>query len=129
MSQAKRDDVIRQFDKNESRQVLILSLRAGGVGLNLTKANHVVMFDRWWNPSVEAQAIDRAFRIGQLRNVFVHKMLCTATFEERIDEMIEAKRELTELSMSAGEQWISKMSNSELKDLFSLAGSDNDDSA
>jgi SNF2 family DNA or RNA helicase len=88
---------------------------------DIRHANHVIMFDRWFNPAVESQAIDRAFRIGQMRNVFVHKMVCSATFEERIDEMIEAKRELTSLSVSTGERWISKMSDSELEDLFAIS--------
>jgi hypothetical protein len=85
------------------------------------RANHVILFDRWFNPAVESQAIDRSFRIGQVNNVFVHKMVCLATFEEKIDQMIEAKRELTELSVGTGEQWISKMSTDELSDLFALS--------
>jgi SNF2 family DNA or RNA helicase len=85
------------------------------------RANHVILFDRWFNPAVESQAIDRSFRIGQVNNVFVHKMVCLATFEEKIDQMIEAKRELTQLSIGTGEQWISKMSTDELSDLFALS--------
>ena len=80
----------------------MLSLKAGGAGLNLTAASHVIHFDRWWNPAVENQATDRAFRIGQKRNVLVHKFVCRGTVEERIDEMIESKRQLAEEFLAGG---------------------------
>ncbi|MBW2145281.1 MAG: SWF/SNF helicase family protein, partial [Deltaproteobacteria bacterium] len=101
---------------------MVLSLKAGGVGLNLTKANHVVHFDRWWNPAVENQATDRAFRIGQKKNVVVHKFLTKGTIEEKIDHMLEAKRELSEKVVSStSEAWITELDNEELIDLFQLS--------
>ena len=100
---------------------MVLSLKAGGVGLNLTAANHVIHFDRWWNPSVENQAIDRAFRIGQKKNVLVHKMIMTGTIEEKIDELIEDKIKLSgDLIASNGEKWITEMSTNDLLNLFKL---------
>jgi SNF2 family DNA or RNA helicase len=99
---------------------MVLSLKAGGVGLNLTRANHVFHFDRWWNPAVENQATDRAFRIGQQRNVHVHKFVCTGTVEERIDALIESKLALAESIVGAGENWITELSSTELRDLFAL---------
>ncbi len=100
--------------------VFILSLKAGGTGLNLTQANHVFHFDRWWNPAVENQATDRAFRIGQTKNVQVHKFLCVGTLEERIDEMIERKKEVAEKVIGTGEGWLTELSTAELKELFAL---------
>jgi non-specific serine/threonine protein kinase len=101
---------------------MVLSVKAAGVGLNLTRANHVVHFDRWWNPAVENQATDRAFRIGQTRNVIVHKLVCRGTVEEKIDKMIADKTELSEQLVSAtGENWITEMDNRELADLFTLS--------
>jgi hypothetical protein len=97
------------------------------VYLGISNANHVLMFDRWFNPAVEEQAIDRAYRIGQRKNVFVHKMIVRSTFEERIDEMIEKKRDLTNMAIGTGESWISAMSNSELRDLFALSRTGDDD--
>jgi SNF2 family DNA or RNA helicase len=94
--------------------IFILSLRTGGVGLNLTAANHVFHFDRWWNPAVENQATDRAFRIGQTRTVQVHKFVCTGTLEERIDQMIEQKTELAGNIISSGEQWVTELSTERL---------------
>ena len=98
----------------------ILSLKAGGTGLNLTRANHVFHFDRWWNPAVENQATDRAFRIGQTRNVQVYKFLCTGTVEERIDEMIERKLALAQSIVGTSEAWITELSTEQLRDLFAL---------
>ena len=98
----------------------MLSLKAGGIGLNLTRANHVFHFDRWWNPAVENQATDRAFRIGQTRNVQVHKFVCAGTLEERIDAMIEQKRALAEHVVGSGEGWLTELSTAQLRDLFSL---------
>jgi non-specific serine/threonine protein kinase len=99
----------------------VLSVKAGGVGLNLTAATHVIHFDRWWNPAVERQAEDRAFRIGQKRNVVVHKFVCKGTVEEKIDEMIESKKALSEKILSAGaESWITEMSNERIREMFKL---------
>jgi SNF2 family DNA or RNA helicase len=104
--------------------VFILSLKAGGTGLNLTAANHVFHFDRWWNPAVENQATDRAFRIGQTRNVQVHKFICGGTLEERIDEMIESKRALAESVLGAGESWLTELSTAQIRDLVQLRRED-----
>ena len=100
--------------------IFILSLKAGGTGLNLTAANHVFHFDRWWNPAVENQATDRAFRIGQTRDVQVHKFLCAGTLEERIDELIESKKALAESVVGAGEGWLTELSTDELRDMMAL---------
>jgi SNF2 family DNA or RNA helicase len=88
--------------------------------LNLTRANHVIHYDRWWNPAVENQATDRAFRIGQTRNVQVHKFICAGTLEERIDEMIERKKKIADKVIGAGEAWLTELSTAELKSLFAL---------
>jgi SNF2 family DNA or RNA helicase len=100
--------------------IFILSLKAGGVGLNLTRANHVFHFDRWWNPAVENQATDRAFRIGQQRNVQVHKFVCIGTLEEKIDAMIESKKALAESVVGSGENWLTELSTADLRDLVAL---------
>ncbi|MGH7692330.1 MAG: helicase-related protein, partial [Candidatus Dormibacteria bacterium] len=100
--------------------VFLLSLRAGGVGLNLTRATHVIHFDRWWNPAVEDQATDRAYRIGQERPVQVHKLLAQGTLEERIAALLERKRHLADAVVGAGEAWLSELSDSELADLVAL---------
>ena len=100
---------------------MVLSLKAGGTGLNLTAASHVVHFDRWWNPAVENQATDRAFRIGQKRNVLVHKFVCRGTVEERIDELIASKQRLSDEVLSGGaELTLTEMSNEELISMVSL---------
>ena len=91
----KRKDLVRRFQEDEAVGFFVLSLKAGGSGLNLTAASHVVHFDRWWNPAVENQATDRAFRIGQTKNVLVHKFVCRGTVEEKIDQLIESKRQLS----------------------------------
>jgi SNF2 family DNA or RNA helicase len=101
-------------------RILILSLKAGGTGLNLTRANHVFHVDRWWNPAVENQATDRAFRIGQTRNVQVHKFVCTGTLEERINEIIESKKQLAEQTVDAGEEWLTEMNTDQLRSLLLL---------
>ena len=88
----KRKDLVRRFQDDESVPFFVLSVKAGGAGLNLTAASHVIHFDRWWNPAVENQATDRAFRIGQTRNVLVHKFVCQGTVEDKIDQMIESKK-------------------------------------
>ena len=113
--------MVERFQSDDDAPPLfILSLKAGGTGLNLTRANHVIHFDRWWNPAVENQATDRAFRIGQTRNVEVHKFVCAGTLEEKIDEMIERKKEIAEKVIGTGEGWLTELSTSELKDLFAL---------
>ena len=120
-SQVNRDRMVQRFQtESNGPPVFILSLRAGGTGLNLTAANHVFHVDRWWNPAVENQATDRAFRIGQLRNVQVHKFVCLGTLEDRIDQMIESKKELAEQVVGAGESWITELSTSELREIFTL---------
>ena len=101
--------------------VLILSLKAGGVGLNLTAANHVVHYDRWWNPAVEDQATDRVFRIGQQRNVQVRKFVCVGTVEERIDAMLESKRELAERIVGTGEARLTDLNLAQLRELVALS--------
>ncbi len=121
VSKKKRDAMVERFQEQEDGPpFFLLSLKAGGTGLNLTRANHVFHFDRWWNPAVENQATDRAFRIGQTRQVQVHKFVCLGTVEERIDEMIERKREIAESVVGAGEGWITELSTNELKQLFEL---------
>jgi SNF2 family DNA or RNA helicase len=118
----RRDAMIEHFQAagDDAPPILVLSLKAGGVGLNLTAANHVFHFDRWWNPAVENQATDRAFRIGQQRKVQVHKFVCDGTLEERIDEMIERKRTIAENIVGTGENWITELSDEELHDIFAL---------
>jgi len=119
---SKRKKIIEQFQSASYVPFMVLSLKAGGVGLNLTEANHVIHFDRWWNPAVENQATDRAFRIGQKKNVIVHKFLTKGTVEEKIDMMLEEKSKLSQdVIASAGDALITEMKNDELMDLFKLA--------
>lgn len=133
VSKKQRDKMVSRFQENgaasvdkagvpkrEGPSIFILSLKAGGTGLNLTQANHVFHFDRWWNPAVENQATDRAFRIGQTKNVQVHKYLCAGTLEEKIDEMIERKNAVAEQVVGTGEGWLTELSNEQLKELFTL---------
>ncbi|MBI4776318.1 MAG: DEAD/DEAH box helicase [Deltaproteobacteria bacterium] len=121
VSKKRRDRMVERFQEHANPpSFFILSLKAGGVGLNLTNANHVFHFDRWWNPAVEDQATDRAFRIGQTRNVQVHKFICAGTLEDKIDEMIERKKHIAEEVVSSGEGWLTELSNDELKQLFAL---------
>lgn len=116
-----RDAMVEQFQRDSDGPALfILSLKAGGTGLNLTRANHVFHFDRWWNPAVENQATDRAFRIGQKKNVQVHKFVCAGTLEEKIDAMIEKKKAMAEGVVGTGEGWLTELSTAQLKDLFAL---------
>lgn len=117
----KRKELVEQFQGGQYVPFMVLSLKAGGVGLNLTEANHVIHFDRWWNPAVENQATDRAFRIGQKKNVVVHKFITKGTIEEKIDLMLEGKAKLSqEVIQSSSEAWITEMGNRELMELFSL---------
>lgn len=120
-----RDEMVARFQDEslpqaERNGVFLLSLKAGGIGLNLTAANHVFHFDRWWNPAVENQATDRAYRIGQNRHVQVHKFVTLGTLEERIDDMIERKQDLSRQIVGGGEGWITELSTEDLKELFAL---------
>jgi SNF2 family DNA or RNA helicase len=117
----RREEMLDRFQNDpQGPPILILSLKAGGTGLNLTRANHVFHFDRWWNPAVENQATDRAFRIGQTRNVQVHKFVCTGTLEEKIHELIESKKALAEQVVDAGESWLTEMDTDRLRGLLLL---------
>ncbi len=118
---AKRRELVKRFQEDELTPFFVLSLKAGGAGLNLTAASHVIHFDRWWNPAVENQATDRAFRIGQQRNVLVHKFICRGTIEDRIDQLIESKQQLVKDVLEGGaELLLTEMSNRELLDLVKL---------
>ncbi len=120
-SKAQREAMIDRFQHDpQGPRIFILSLKAGGVGLNLTRANHVFHFDRWWNPAVENQATDRVFRIGQKRNVQVHKFVCTGTLEEKIHEQIESKKALAEQVVGAGENWLTELDTDQLRSLLLL---------
>lgn len=122
---AERDRLVSEFQNDANGPpVFILSLKAGGTGLNLTRANHVFHFDRWWNPAVENQATDRAFRIGQTRNVQVHKYVCAGTFEETLDDLIERKVALAESIVGTSEAWITEMTTDDLRQLFRLRRED-----
>ncbi len=117
----RREEMVDRFQNDpQAPQIFILSLKAGGVGLNLTRANHVFHFDRWWNPAVENQATDRVFRIGQVRNVQVHKFVCAGTLEERIHDMIEGKRLLAEQVIGTGENWLGDLDTNQLRELLLL---------
>ncbi len=121
VSQPQRQAMIDRFQKRDgTAPIFLLSLKAGGVGLNLTAASHVFHYDRWWNPAVENQATDRAHRIGQTRTVQVHKFVVSGTLEERIDEMIEQKTDLAQRIIGAGEQWLTELSTAQLRDLVTL---------
>lgn len=123
----RRDQMVAEFQSDDGPPIFLLSLKAGGTGLNLTAANHVIHLDRWWNPAVENQATDRAFRIGQKRNVQVRKMICTGTLEEHIDELIEEKKALADLVIRDGEGWLTELSTGDLQRLFTLSEVDLDD--
>jgi SNF2 family DNA or RNA helicase len=120
--QGQRQAMIDRFQTGtpDAPPVLVLSLKAGGVGLNLTAATHVFHFDRWWNPAVENQATDRAFRIGQTKAVNVHKFVVSGTLEERIDQMIESKIALAQDVIGSGEDWLTELSTSQLRDILTL---------
>jgi non-specific serine/threonine protein kinase len=118
----KRAELVRRFQEDEGVGFFVLSLKAGGAGLNLTAASHVVHFDRWWNPAVENQATDRAFRIGQTKNVLVHKFVCRGTVEEKIDQLLESKNKLsTDLLQGGGELLLTEMKD---EDLLKVVGLD-----
>ena len=116
-----RDRMVQAFQESDTPQAFVLSLKAGGTGLNLTRASHVFHYDRWWNPAVENQATDRAFRIGQTRNVMVHKFICGGTLEDRIDAMIERKTALASEIVTNGEAFLTELSNDELEDVLKLS--------
>ncbi|MGV9773019.1 DEAD/DEAH box helicase [Streptosporangium sp. NPDC003464] len=120
LSKNRREELVERFQRDDEPMLFLLSLKAAGTGLNLTAANHVIHVDRWWNPAVEDQATDRAFRIGQTRNVQVRKFVCVDTLEERIDEMIERKKALAESVVGTGEDWIADLSTEQLRELFQL---------
>ena len=121
ISKKRRDQMIDTFQQeSKSPGIFILSLKAGGTGLNLTTANHVIHYDRWWNPAVENQATDRAFRIGQNKNVEVHKFITAGTLEERIDDMIDKKTAVAGKVLGTGEQWLTELSNNDLRNLIML---------
>ena len=116
-----RKDLVKRFQEDESIPFFVLSLKAGGSGLNLTAASHVVHFDRWWNPAVEDQATDRAFRIGQTKNVLVHKFVCRGTVEEKIDALIGSKRRISKEILEGGaEVNLTELGDEELLRLVAL---------
>jgi len=120
-SREQREAMVDRFQSDpQGPRIFILSLKAGGVGLNLTRANHVFHFDRWWNPAVENQATDRAFRIGQTRKVQVHKFVCAGTLEERINELIESKKALSDQVVGTGENWLTEFGTDQLRNLLLL---------
>jgi SNF2 family DNA or RNA helicase len=116
----RRDEMVQEFQAGKI-PVFLLSLKAGGTGLTLTRATHVLHYDRWWNPAVEDQATDRAFRIGQRRDVQVRKFVCVGTLEERIDAMIEEKKALARRVIGTGESWVTSLSVAELRDVLALS--------
>ncbi|MDN5859058.1 MAG: DEAD/DEAH box helicase [Pseudonocardia sp.] len=120
LAKGKRDTMVERFQAGDGPPVLLLSLKAGGTGLTLTRANHVVHLDRWWNPAVENQATDRAFRIGQKRSVQVRKFLCPGTVEERIDALITSKKALAGMVVGDGEGWLTELSTDTLREVFAL---------
>ena len=120
LSRKKRDELVDKFQNNTQNKIFVVSLRAGGTGLNLTAASNVIHYDLWWNPAVENQATDRAYRIGQTDNVMVYRFITTGTFEERINDMIHDKRELAEITVGSGEKFITEMNDKELMELLTL---------
>jgi SNF2 family DNA or RNA helicase len=117
----KRRELVRRFQEDDDVPFFVLSLKAGGAGLNLTAASHVIHFDRWWNPAVENQATDRAFRIGQTKNVLVHKFICRGTVEDKIDQMIESKKQLAGDLLGGGADIVlTEMKDEELLKLVAL---------
>jgi len=120
-SQERRDEMVEQFQSSDGPAFFLLSLRAGGTGLTLTAANHVIHYDRWWNPAVEDQATDRTYRIGQTDDVQVHKLICEGTVEEAIDQTIEQKRDLADSVLADGEEWLTELSDDELREMVTLS--------
>ena len=120
LSRSKRDELIKKFQNNPQNRIFIISLKAGGTGLNLTAAQNVIHYDLWWNPAVENQATDRAYRIGQKENVMVYRFITKGTFEEKINEMIHDKEELAQLTVGNGETFITEMNTKDLKNMLKL---------
>ena len=116
-----RERMVRQFQDGEGPPLLLVSLKAGGTGLNLTAASQVIHYDRWWNPAVEDQATDRAWRLGQAHTVLVHKLVCEGTLEERIAQLIDDKRGLAASVLGTGESWLTELSTEELRSLVTLS--------
>jgi len=116
-----RNKMVDDFQTNDDIKLMIISLKAGGTGINLTAATNVIHYDLWWNPAVEDQATDRTYRIGQTNNVIVYRLITLGTFEEKIDEMIKSKKQLADLTVSTGENWITELSDNELRNIFSLS--------
>ncbi len=119
-TQTQRSEMIQDFQENPDCKVLILSLKAGGTGLNLVAASQVIHYDLWWNPAIEAQATDRAFRIGQKRNVQVHRFITKGTFEEKINALLETKKAIANMTVNAGETWLADMDDKQLAEIFRL---------
>lgn len=122
LNRAQRDDMLNRFSTDSESNIMILSLKAGGTGLNLTEATNVIHYDLWWNPAVEDQATDRTYRIGQNRNVMVHRLITLGTFEEKINEMINNKKQLANLAVFEGEKVITELTDEEIYEIFSLTG-------
>lgn len=120
LNRTQREDLIKDFQENPDSNVMILSLKAGGTGLNITAATNVIHYDLWWNPAVEDQATDRTYRIGQDKNVMVHRFITLGTFEEKIDEMINNKKDLANVAVFEGEKVITELSDEEIYKIFSL---------
>ena len=118
---SQREDLINRFQNDDDAKIMVLSLKAGGTGLNLTSATNVIHYDLWWNPAVEDQATDRTYRIGQDKNVMVHRMITLGTFEEKIDEMLKSKKELADLAVYEGEKIITELSDEEIYEIFTLS--------
>lgn len=121
VGRSQRDAMVERFQNDRTERIFVLSLKAGGTGLNLTAASQVIHYVLWWNPAVEAQATDRAYRIGHQRKVQVHRFVTKGTLEERINAMMASERELAALTVGSGEHWIGKLSAEELRELFALA--------
>ena len=115
-----RERMITLLQNEKKPKIFVLSLKAGGLGINLTAANHVIHFDRWWNPAVENQATDRAYRIGQKKNVFIYKYITSGTIEEKIDDMLEAKSALSDSLLAKGETALTELDDEALREIFSL---------
>jgi len=120
LNRQEREKLIEQFQNDDETKVMVLSLKAGGTGLNLTAATNVIHFDLWWNPAVESQATDRTYRIGQNKNVTVHRLITLGTFEEKIDEILKNKQKLVDMSLYTGETMLGDLSNEELMEIFKL---------
>ena len=116
-----REEMINKFQTDKDTKIMILSLKAGGTGLNLTSATNVIHYDLWWNPAVEDQATDRTYRIGQDKNVMVHRLITLGTFEEKIDEMLKSKKELADMAVYEGEKVITELSDEEIYEIFTLS--------